>query len=45
MKNVIAASWNGGTDPAAVESQARNDQVMTATKPMSVASVRFMARW
>src|SRR5882757_8379325 len=42
-KKVIAASWNGGIGPAAVESSARNDQVKIAAKPISVETVLVMA--
>src|SRR6187402_949202 len=43
-RNVIAASWNGGIGPAAVESNARNDHVSMAEKPIRVGKVRCTRR-
>ena len=37
MKNVIAASWNGGTEPLAADISASTDHMSTAVKPTSVA--------
>ncbi len=37
IRNVIAASWNGGIVPVAAVSSARRDQNRTAMKPMAVA--------
>ncbi|WP_292163852.1 hypothetical protein, partial [Mesorhizobium sp.] len=39
----MAASWNGGIGPAAVESSARNDQVKMAMKPIRVEIVLVMS--
>ena len=37
-RNVIAASWNGGTLPDAAVNRASRDQSRTATRPVAVAA-------